>query len=608
MSELFKTCVRQARPTATVSLSNTAVEGTARRTRILQVILYSAIALTVLMLVAVLIFVPDPSNSLIIILAFFLWELAVLWTMRHGQVQTASLLLTLGLCLNALVTSLLFGGVRQLTFSTYVLVVLTGGLLLGKRAALFLAAFGIVAGLGILLAELAGFVSHGRLVEPTTAWAADSATFAWAAIVLYMALQSIERELQRRSDEVRKRREAQAQITLLHVETAKHLRHVESLHIIDQAITTTQDLQAILQVLLEQVQTQLQIDSAAVCLLEPDQESLRVTARRGFPSSQMRAQDQTFREPLAVNAATARHILQVPDLLATDCETCRAAARNSEDLASYYAAPIIAQDTIIGVLEVFTHARLEVDARWLDFFQTLATQGAIAVDNTTLFQTLQRKNVELSLAYDATIEGWSRALELRDGETEGHSHRVTDMTMLLAHHLDMPAAQFPDIRRGALLHDIGKMAIPDAILLKPGPLDAREWEIMQRHPVYAKELLSSIPFLRNAIDIPYCHHEKWDGSGYPRGLKGQDIPHAARMFALVDVWDALSSDRPYRSAWKREEIRGYLLTESGRHFDPDLVQVFVGILDQLQSSARMTPAVPFGSTKERFQIYEFATK
>ena len=192
-------------------------------------------------------------------------------------------------------------------------------------------------------------------------------------------------------------------------------------------------------------------------------------------------------------------------------------------------------------------------------------------------------NDELTRAYDATIEGWSRALDLRDHETEGHSRRVTEMTLRLAAALGVPDAELVHIRRGALLHDIGKMGVPDGVLLKPGPLDDDEWVMMRRHPALAYEMLSPIEFLVPALDIPYCHHEKWDGSGYPRGLAGEEIPLAARLFALVDIWDALSSDRPYRRAWEPGRVLDHLRGLSGSHFEPRLVQAFLQLLEPANS-------------------------
>jgi putative nucleotidyltransferase with HDIG domain len=192
------------------------------------------------------------------------------------------------------------------------------------------------------------------------------------------------------------------------------------------------------------------------------------------------------------------------------------------------------------------------------------------------------------VTYDVTLEGLSRALDLRDKETEGHSQRVTTLAVRLADAMGVPKKELAYIRWGALLHDIGKMGIPDAILLKPARLTEEEWAIMRRHPVYAYELLSPIPYLRLLLDIPYCHHEKWDGTGYPRGLKGEAIPLTARIFAVADVWDALRSDRPYRPAWPAQKAREYIREQSGTHFDPQVVEAFLRLIameDSRQVSA-----------------------
>ena len=182
------------------------------------------------------------------------------------------------------------------------------------------------------------------------------------------------------------------------------------------------------------------------------------------------------------------------------------------------------------------------------------------------------------MAYDETLEGWALALEMRDMETRGHSDRVTNMTIRLAEEMGMRSEELVQVRRGALLHDIGKMGISDSILHKPAPLTEDEWEIMRRHPGNAYQMLSSIKYLQQALDIPYCHHEKWDGTGYPRGLQGDEIPLSARIFAIVDVWDALLSDRPYRKAWSREKTMEYIQGESEKHFDPVVVKVFMAMI------------------------------
>jgi putative two-component system response regulator len=190
---------------------------------------------------------------------------------------------------------------------------------------------------------------------------------------------------------------------------------------------------------------------------------------------------------------------------------------------------------------------------------------------------LEKAHCDLIISYDKTIEGWVNALDLRDKETEGHSMRVTQMTRRFAKVVGIAQDELEFIRRGALLHDIGKLGIPDSILLKPGKLTEDEWEIMRQHPVYAYEWLSEIEYLQPVLDIPYCHHEKWDGSGYPRGLGGEGIPLPARLFAIVDVWDALLSNRPYRAAISEREVLNYIKQNSGKHFDPSLVDVFISL-------------------------------
>lgn len=186
---------------------------------------------------------------------------------------------------------------------------------------------------------------------------------------------------------------------------------------------------------------------------------------------------------------------------------------------------------------------------------------------------------ELAQAYDATIEGWSRAMDMRDKETEGHSQRVTEMTLQLARDLGISESQLNFVRWGALLHDMGKLGVPDSILHKPGELTDDEWAIMRRHPEIAYEMLSPIHFLQQSLDIPYCHHEKWDGTGYPQGLSGEKIPLIARIFSIADVYDALCSDRPYRPAWSKKRACEYIKSESGTHFDPRVVKAFMKLIE-----------------------------
>jgi HD-GYP domain-containing protein (c-di-GMP phosphodiesterase class II) len=230
---------------------------------------------------------------------------------------------------------------------------------------------------------------------------------------------------------------------------------------------------------------------------------------------------------------------------------------------------------MVGVLEVFHRSALDIDEEWLSYLSGIAQQAAIAIDNAKLFQELEKSNLNLIVAYDSTLEGWSHALGLRDRETDGHSKRVVDLTIETALQMGIPSEELVHIRRGALLHDIGKMGIPDSILLKPGVLTPEERVTMEIHPVLAQNLLSSIEYLHPAMDIPYNHHEKWDGTGYPNGLKGQNIPLQARIFAVVDVYDALTSDRPYRKAWSEKDALEYIAEQSGKFFDPDVVDIFL---------------------------------
>jgi putative nucleotidyltransferase with HDIG domain len=257
------------------------------------------------------------------------------------------------------------------------------------------------------------------------------------------------------------------------------------------------------------------------------------------------------------------------------------------NLRSILCAPLKLKDTLIGVLYVDNRVHTGIfQESDLNLITAFADQAAVAINNADLFEKLKRTNfqleaanIELGIAYEATLRGWVRALDFRDKETEGHTQRVTVLTQRLSQAMGVDRELLEHITRGALLHDIGKMAISDEILRKQGPLTAEERAIMQKHPVYAYEMLSPIEFLRPAIDIPYCHHEKWDGSGYPRGLRQDEIPFAARIFPIVDVWDALTSDRPYRKAMPYDEVRRLVRADSGKHFDPLVVEAFMDLRD-----------------------------
>jgi HD-GYP domain-containing protein (c-di-GMP phosphodiesterase class II) len=247
-----------------------------------------------------------------------------------------------------------------------------------------------------------------------------------------------------------------------------------------------------------------------------------------------------------------------------------------EGFISYFGVPLIAKGQVKGVMEIYQRDILDLEPEATTFLEMLASQAAIAIDNTELFYNLQSSNAELVLAYDGTLAGWASAQELRDKEIEGHTRRAADLTTRLARAVGMSEGELMHIHRGALLHDIGKMGIPESVVLKPGPLTEDEWAIMRKHPEHGFKMLAPISYLQPALEIPYSHHERWDGSGYPRGLKGDQIPLAARVFAVVDVWDALTSDRPYRPAWTEEETRAYLRQQAGILFEPRIVEIFLG--------------------------------
>ena len=358
------------------------------------------------------------------------------------------------------------------------------------------------------------------------------------------------------------------------------LRRLSALQNINLAITTTIDLQIPLLLLLEQVVNELEVDAADILLLNTENQYLEYVAARGFQTDALKYTRLEIGEGLAGRAAEEKQTIHVEDMTSNMTSLNQSPLFRKEKFISYFGVPLISKGEVKGVLEIFHRSPLKPNKEWLNFLNTLTSETAIAVDNAQLFKDLEQSNVNLTEAYETTLEGWARTLELRDHETEGHSQRVAQMTLRLAGKMGMKEQEFIHIQRGSLLHDIGKMGIPDNILLKEGPLSKEEWTVMHRHPIYAYDMLSTIPFLKRSLDIPYCHHEKWDGSGYPHGLKGKEIPLAARIFAIIDVWDALCSDRPYRKAWTEDKAIAYIREQSGTHFDPEVVKAFLEMIGQ----------------------------
>lgn len=360
-------------------------------------------------------------------------------------------------------------------------------------------------------------------------------------------------------------------------QTRRQVERLGALRAIDMAISGSVDLRVTLNIFLEQVVKQLEVDAASVLLFNPYLNTLEYAAGRGFRTRAIERLTLRLGQGFAGEAALHQKLVFFPNLSARENESPRLSQLKAEAFEAYVIVPLITKGNVTGILEIFHRAPLNLAPEWLDFLEALGGQAAIAIDNALLFKNLQRSNADLSLAYDATIEGWSKALDLRDKETEGHTQRVTEMTLRLARSMQVREEELVHIRRGALLHDIGKMGVPDHILLKPGPLTEEEWVIMRQHPTLAFEMLSFITYLQPALSIPYCHHEKWDGTGYPRGLIGEQIPQAARIFAVADVWDALRSDRPYRKGWTEEKVRHHIQEQSGKHFDPQIVDVFLAL-------------------------------
>jgi PAS domain S-box-containing protein/putative nucleotidyltransferase with HDIG domain len=366
---------------------------------------------------------------------------------------------------------------------------------------------------------------------------------------------------------------------LAEIQIHQQIQRLTALSKIDQAIISTVNLGAMMQTVLSQVITQLQVDAADVLLPHPNSEMLDYVAGQGFRTQAAQTSQVPVGKSMAGRAVKERRLIKIENLQEQSHGSNLSERMDGEGFVSYFGVPLITNGKVRGVLEVFHRTSLHPYAEWVDFLQTLAGQVAIAVENASLFANLEKSNRELSEAYDTTIQGWSRALDLRDKETEGHTLRVTELTMTLARKFIFTDIQMLYIRWGALLHDIGKMGIPDSILLTPSKLSEEDWTIMRKHPQYAYDLLQPIAFLTPALDIPYCHHEKWDGTGYPCGLKGEEIPLQARIFAVVDVWDALCSDRPYRAAWPEKKVREHIHALSGKHFDPQVVDVFMQSLN-----------------------------
>ena len=405
----------------------------------------------------------------------------------------------------------------------------------------------------------APMIAHGEIMG--LLWVGRKAEFTESDLRPLMAIADISANAIRRSS--------------LHEQTEQRLMQLAALRQIDAAINSSHNLNKTLEILLEHTLAQLHADAANILLLDPQSNMLQFITGIGFTTEIFTPTYLKVGESLAGKAALEQKLVQMSDLNSPELDERLRQRVAMEGFKSYFGVPLVAKDVVKGVLQIFHRKAFSADKEWINFLETVAGSAAIAIDEAALFQELRHSNQELQRAYDATIEALSKALDLRDKETEDHSEKVTRLTKILAAQFGIKDQDLIHIQRGALLHDIGKVGVPDNILQKPGPLTDDEWVIMRKHPQYAYDLLSPIDYLQPALDIPYCHHEKWDGSGYPRQLKGEAIPLAARIFAIADVWQALTSDRYYRKAWTKEKALEHIKNGSGTHFDPQVVEKFI---------------------------------
>ncbi len=373
----------------------------------------------------------------------------------------------------------------------------------------------------------------------------------------------------------------------LYETTRRNLQNLDALRQIDAAISSTLELKQTLGILLQKATAHLAEGDAAafVALVQPETETLAVAESRGLSQEFNRKFMLRIGESIAGQVAADGVPRIVVDLKA-DPRVKFTDLMEQERLASLLAVPMHAEGKIIGVLGLYARHRHDFVEEEINFFVTLGGQAAIAVQNAQLYErtkhqatSLAQLAQELEQSYDATLVAMSAALDARDRETEGHSRRVAALTVQLARALGIAAEpELRDIERGALLHDIGKIGVSDTILRKPGKLTAEEWIEMKKHPEIGAQMLRGIQFLERALPLVHYHQERWNGSGYPLGLQGEAIPLWARIFAVVDVYDALTSDRPYRAALPRAQAIAYLVDKRGVEFDPRVVDAFLQVV------------------------------
>jgi putative nucleotidyltransferase with HDIG domain len=341
-----------------------------------------------------------------------------------------------------------------------------------------------------------------------------------------------------------------------------------------------------LTILLDSIASKLCVDAVALYQFDPGQWGFALAASYGFYMLELLPEFLRLEEVRDQQALFGNSSILLEDPLGFLPYPIFQKLQRSEKFKAYFAAPFKAKKGAMGMLEVYSRTTLTPDAAWYDRFKTLAGQVSIALENPTLLEEKPSGNGGLVSAYDATLEGWARALELRDKATSGHTLRVTELALRLGLALGLKEADLFDLRLGAQLHDIGKMGIPDSILFKPGPLTDEEWAIMRNHPAYGYEMLKDVSYLKPCAEIVYCHHEKWDGTGYPRGLKGEEIPFGARIVSVANVYDSLRSHHPWRPALPVAKALNTIQIQSGLDFEPKVAAAFVGLMKDQQVPLR----------------------
>jgi len=351
---------------------------------------------------------------------------------------------------------------------------------------------------------------------------------------------------------------------------------------VSSSLASTMELAEVLQIAIQSVADLLGIGTGAIYTLEEQTLVLGATAPPLPPQFPIEFRLAHLDDhPHIKNAVETKEPVYLKNATMEPLTPQERVIVDSRGLVSILYFPLLLKDAAIGVFIVGTTDQpRHFTGSEIDLCYVLSFEVSLAIANANLYEQAQRAILNISRAYDATLEGWSRMLNMRDHITEKHTYRVIDLTVKLAEDMGISAPEIGHIRRGVLLHDIGKMGIPDSILQKPGPLTEAEWAIMRTHPEKAYQVLSQIEYLAPALDIPYCHHEKWDGTGYPRGLKGEEIPLSARIFAVADVFDALTSDRPYRKAWKKEKALAHIREQSGIYFYPEAVRSFCEMIGE----------------------------